>query len=256
MVRPNAFTPGGNVPRPRKMPELVAWQIADDITSQGIEAGDVLPPERELTAAYGVSRGTLREALRILESYGLISVKSGPSGGPTVQPFRFDAMIGPLSIFMKIRGTPLSEVIEGRLALEPVMARFVAMNAGDADLAELERLVDGMDTEVEDETKFRQYNRLFHEGVARMSGNFVLECFACTLSGIIDGHKAGVRYSTARRKAINASHRRLLEAIRDRNGESAAAEARSHVEEFHMYLQRRFPNLLVGPVRDVARFQQ
>jgi DNA-binding FadR family transcriptional regulator len=238
------------------MPELVAWQIAEEIMSQEVEPGSVLPSERELTGAYGVSRGTLREALRILESYGLIKIKPGPNGGPTVQQPRWDVMIGPLSIFMRVRRTPLSEVIEARLALEPVTARFVAMNATDTDIAEIARLVDAMDVEVEDEAKFRQYNRLFHEAVACMSGNFVLECFASTLSSIIDGHKAGVRYSPARRKAINASHRRLLEAIQAHDEERAAAESRAHVEEFHAYLQRRFPDLLVGVVRDVARYEQ
>jgi len=256
MVGPTSFTPSGNVPRPRRMPELVAWQITEEIISQEIEPGRVLPSERELMEAYRVSRGTLREALRILESYGLIKIKPGPSGGPTVQPFRWDAMIGPLSIFMRIRGTPLSEVIEARLALEPVTAKYVAMNASATDIVELERLVDRMDAEIEDETKFRQYNRLFHEAVAQMSSNFVLEYFASTLSGIIDGHRAGVRYSIARRKAINASHRRLLEAIKAHDEERAAAEARSHVEEFHDYLHKRFPDLLMGPVRDVASLQQ
>ena len=67
--------------RPKKAAVLVAQLIVDDIVDRGLGRGDPLMAEREMVERYGVSRGTLRESLRILETYGLISIKTGPGGG-------------------------------------------------------------------------------------------------------------------------------------------------------------------------------
>jgi len=70
--------------RPVKLSELVAKRIADDIFADGLAPGARLPGEKEMLDRLQVSRGTLREALRILEVHGLLVIRSGPGGGPTV----------------------------------------------------------------------------------------------------------------------------------------------------------------------------
>jgi GntR family transcriptional repressor for pyruvate dehydrogenase complex len=231
------------------MPQLVAHQMAEDILAQSIEPGTTLPPERELTEAYGVSRGTLREALRILESNGIISIRTGPGGGPVVQPIRMDAMTRNLSLLLRLNGTPLSEVVDARLALDPLTASAAALRATEEDLASLEKIVGEMNANVDDESKFLRLNRKFHEDVARISRNSVLGFFVMALSSINDGHAAGVVYSHRRLKAVNESHRRIFAAIKERNPERAAEEARVHILEFRALLGSRFPDLLEGPVR-------
>jgi DNA-binding FadR family transcriptional regulator len=71
-------------PRASKLSETIAKQIVDDIFEQGLRPGAKLPSEREMLERFGISRGTLREALRILEVHGLLIIRSGPRGGPTV----------------------------------------------------------------------------------------------------------------------------------------------------------------------------
>jgi DNA-binding FadR family transcriptional regulator len=231
------------------MPDLVAERIAEDILSQRIKPGTTLPPERELTEAYGVSRGTLREALRILESYGLITVRTGPGGGPVVQPVQIAGLIRTLSLVLRLAGTPLAEVVEARQAVEPLTASFAAMRATDDEIAELEQFVQAMDEAVGEQEEFLESNQRFHEAVARMSRNSALAAFAGTSSSIIDGHGAGVQYTPARLRAVNASHRRLFEAIRDHDPDRARTEADAHLQEFQAYIEKKYPQLLRGRVR-------
>ena len=231
------------------MPELVARRIADDILAQDLQPGATLPPERELTAAYGVSRGTLREALRILEANGIIAVVTGPGGGPVVQPIRPDALTRNLSLLLRLSGTPLAGVVEARLALEPLTASLAAERATEEDVERLQEVVEQMATTVDNEESFLRLNRQFHEEIAKISRNSVLGFFAATLSSINDGHAAGVHYSTARMKGVNASHRRIADAIRDRDPKRAANEGKIHLEEFRALLERRYSHLLTGPVR-------
>ena len=73
-----------NAFRPQKTAILLAQRIVGEITDQNLAPGTLLLPEREMLQRYGVARGTLREALRFLEIQGVLTIKPGPSGGPTV----------------------------------------------------------------------------------------------------------------------------------------------------------------------------
>jgi GntR family transcriptional regulator, transcriptional repressor for pyruvate dehydrogenase complex len=253
MVRPTSTAPPTIIPsrqiaRPNTMPELLAHQIADDILSHELDGPAFLPSERELKDAYGVSRGTLREALRILESYGVLTIRRGSNGG-VVQPFRPDSMVRSLSFLLKLGGVSLSEVIEARLALEPLIVAQTAAHASKEEIQELEDMVDRIDDELDDQTSSLFHGREFHEALGRMSRNKILACFAATLSSISDGHSAGVDYSPARLRGINASHRRLVEALKRHDSIAAGDEAKRHLVEFRQHLQKNFPDLLDGPVR-------
>src|SRR2546427_3271835 len=70
--------------RTEKIPEIVARRILKQITQSGMVAGDRLPSEAEMLAQLGIGRASLREALRILETHGIIRIKPGPRGGPRV----------------------------------------------------------------------------------------------------------------------------------------------------------------------------
>ena len=74
--------------RTPKVAETVAVAIGDFILSRGLQEGDVLPNRRELIDSFGVTRGTIREALRLLETQGVVIVRPGPGGGPVVRQAR------------------------------------------------------------------------------------------------------------------------------------------------------------------------
>ncbi len=214
--------------------------------AQGIEAGTVLPSERELTKAYGVSRGTLREALRILESHGFLTIRQGSNGGPVLQPPEDVNLVGTLSFVLKLRGTSLSQVVEARLIVEPLTAGLAASRATEEEIAEMGELVKLMARESENEFAFFEYNKDFHEMVASMAKNPPLAAFATAISSIIDGHRAGVEYTSRRLMAVNKSHERLFEAICARDPQRARNEAEEHLREFRAYLEHKYPDLILS----------
>lgn len=116
-------------PRPRKLATLVAADIVDDVVRRGLVPGEVLAPEAEMTAAYGVGRATLREALRILESQGVIALKPGPHGGPVLRAVGHADIARVAGLYLSLTSSTHRDVLEALRCLEPVLAGRAA--AGD-----------------------------------------------------------------------------------------------------------------------------
>ncbi len=108
--------------------ELVLSQLRRSIHLGHFGAGDRLPPERELARQLGVSRTTVREAVRVLEGEGLVEIKRGSSGGISVRP----QSMGPAELRRRLR--EFEEIIEFRLAVEPMAARLAAVRRTKSDI--------------------------------------------------------------------------------------------------------------------------
>src|SRR5712691_5213320 len=108
--------------RTEKVPETVARKILHEIVEGGLVAGDRLPPEAAMSAEFQVGRASLREALRILETHGMIRMKPGPSGGPVVTDTRPSDYGKTTTLYLHRAGATFRELLEARLVIEPVMA--------------------------------------------------------------------------------------------------------------------------------------
>ena len=104
----------------------MARMIVEDIVESGREPGDALEPESLMLERFGISRASLREALRILETQGLITIKPGPRGGPSVAPVSSIDFGRMATLFFQVMHVTLGDVLEARLVIEPVMARMAA----------------------------------------------------------------------------------------------------------------------------------
>src|SRR6476659_4429636 len=113
--------------------ELVLAQLRRSIHLGHFGAGDKLPPERELAKLLGVSRTTVREAVRVLEGEGLVEIRRGSAGGISVKP----QSMGRTELRRRLR--EFEEIIEFRLALEPMSARLAAERRTKADIAALHK---------------------------------------------------------------------------------------------------------------------
>ncbi|WP_395154851.1 FadR/GntR family transcriptional regulator [Ilumatobacter sp.] len=244
--------------RPIRTPKtalLVAQRIVDEITSGGLESGAMLASEKEMLDRYEVGRGTLRESLRFLEMNGVITIKPGPGGGPTVcEPDSRD-LAGALGLFLQLHGTPFSAIVEVRQLLEPAIAALAATKMTDEHAAELKASVDSMEVNLDVESEFLAENERFHELVAWASDNAMFASLIASLHWITDGAFLGVDYPRRRREAVVAAHRRIYEALTSGDPDKASEAMGAHIDEFAKYLKRYYPAVFASPLSwtDIAR---
>jgi GntR family transcriptional regulator, transcriptional repressor for pyruvate dehydrogenase complex len=235
--------------RQLKTSERVARQIVNHIVDMGLEEGTVLPNEKQLALSFNVGRTTLREALRLLETRGVITIRSGPHGGPVVRRPRADDLQEGLSLILQFNGSSLLDVLEARSALEPMAARLAAERMTQDHLEQLEDSINRMRQNANDHEVFLRENQRFHSVLAESTGSHILLVFNGTLKTIADGAVLGVEYTVRRRQSVALAHERVLDALRSRDPEAAEAAMRAHVGEAGDYWRRKYPSLVNRPVR-------
>lgn len=233
----------------RKLSTLVADVITDTILSDGLRPGARLPSEREMLSTLGVGRATLREALRLLEAEGLISVRTGPQGGPVVEHPDVGRLTRMLLLLLITSGATLRQVYETRFALDPAVARLAAEHVTPEHIEALRASIARMDANIEEEPEFLVENTRFHRAIAEAAGNPVMLAFLLSILDVIDGSAVGIRYSVRARRTVVDIHTRLADAIESGDPEASAAVAHEHVEISLIYYQRRFPEELERPIR-------
>lgn len=219
--------------------QLRAW-----LANRGTAADPRLPPERELAAMLGVSRGTLRKALAVLESEGLIWRQVGCGtfvGDRPVEP-RLD-----LSEVMR-RASPAA-VMDARLLLEPELARLAALHATGADLDEL-ALCLGQSRAAADWRTYEYWDNRLHRGIAQATGNGVLLALLDSLNTIRRAITWGRLRRGPQRPAPDhhsfAEHEAIVAAIVERDPRAAAAAMRRHLASVRRHLLE-WPAGLEGP---------
>jgi GntR family transcriptional repressor for pyruvate dehydrogenase complex len=110
------------IERGLKTSERVATALVSEIVNSQLQAGDRLPNEAAMVEQFQVGRGSLREALRILEVHGLISMRSGPGGGPVITAVDPRDVARTFSLYLHLRGAKVRELIEASLFMEPMIA--------------------------------------------------------------------------------------------------------------------------------------
>jgi DNA-binding FadR family transcriptional regulator len=235
--------------RPQKTALLLARRIVGEITDRGLAPGATLPPESEMLAEYGVARGTLREALRFLESQGILTIKPGPGGGPVVTEPDPRYLASTLGLMLQVTRAPYRTVLEARQIIEPALAARAAQVVSAEQARALRESVDAMRVAVGDEDAFLAENDRFHALIAAVAGNELFEQLMASLSWIMDGTAVGVDYPRGPQENVVARHRAIADAIAAGDAARAEAEMRGHIDEYAQYLDRRYPEVLDQPLR-------
>src|SRR5262245_45477247 len=153
----------------------IVGQIREAIASGGLEPGARLPSERELGTTFGVSRTTLREALRALEAQGVIEIRTGSRGGAFVAEPSADLVAGALGSLLRFRSATARELAEFRVPFEAENAAWAARRADPAALAQLEHIVGDVEVRASDASvpweEVAPLEVRFHDAVARATGN-------------------------------------------------------------------------------------
>jgi GntR family transcriptional repressor for pyruvate dehydrogenase complex len=233
------------VPRNRKTSESLARQLVADIVSRRLPPDAPLPPETVMLRQYGVSRASLREALRILEVHGLITIKSGPRGGPRIT--RVDASdFGKMATFYyQATHSTFTDLAEARLCIEPITARLAAERASDEQLDALQANLDTMSQlgPNDDERLYVDLSLQFHSAIGHMAGNKVLELIGSSFQEIFTVYAAEVLTPEENRKVVRI-HQRIADALKSRDGGLAERLMQEHLDASNKDLGRRHPALL------------
>jgi GntR family transcriptional repressor for pyruvate dehydrogenase complex len=233
-----------SVPRQQKLAVGVARQIVHEITARRLEPGAKLPSEAKMLEDYGVSRNTLREALRLLEVNGLLWIKPGPGGGAVVGSVDSKNLGHMLSLYLHMQGSTFKELMEARSLLEPALARQAALRRDPAFLERLENAVEVADAiEVTEDREWFSASHLFHVVIGGGSGNSVLDLHAGALAAIYKERIGGVIVSKDQRSKVRANHADIADAIMQGDPERAANLMVQHMEEFKSWVQRAIPTL-------------
>ena len=221
--------------RSPKTAELVAQTLRKMIVDGQLGDGDFLPYEADLMAHFQVSRPTLREAVRVLESDRLVEVRRGSRTGAKVRVPGPEIVARPGALLLAISGTTLADVMTARIGIEPYAARLLADGGSDAAHEELRRLVNAIPRAAEADTVAHASAEL-HSRLVELSGNATLTMIAGMLHEISERHT-----SAAILKDQNAvpktqyvkllrSYDRLAVLVSRRKGAEAEAHWRRHME--------------------------
>ena len=228
---------GNSTVRVPKAGEMVAAQLRRQIVLGELKEGDQLPSESVLMEEFGVSRPTLREAFRILEAEGAITVRRGVRGGARVQVPDITVSARHVGLVLQYRGTLLSDVYDVRAILEPAAARMAARRRTSADLARLQEALDRHRESVEDPGASFTSDAEFHRLIVELSGSETLQVLAAMVTDIIrEGDRAYAeshdwQHEQELAKIAIRAHTRLVELIRKRSGEEAEEHWRRHLSE-------------------------
>jgi GntR family transcriptional regulator, transcriptional repressor for pyruvate dehydrogenase complex len=225
--------PGPRAFRVPKTAELVASQLRNKIIRNELPDGHLLPNENELVAEYSISRPTLREAIRILESEGLVTVARGVHGGPRVHKPNPRLAAQHFGRVLQNRGTTLGDIFTARLLLEPICARFLAERGGKAAVKRLHELLDDCRRNIDNAAAFSVATTRFHNTIIELSGNAPLILLMGTLNHIFELHISSTTIASALSQAAATSNQvalematRLLDRIEARDGDGAESVAR------------------------------
>lgn len=217
-----------------KGPETLAGILRDDILSGAIAPGTSLPPERALVEQTGLSRATVREALRILETEGLVVSRPGRNGGARVQSVNDDGVAKAVHFLVRVRRLDGATLRETREILEGATARLAAERRSAADLREIAAISARLEAAIDDLPLLAAENARWHVAVAEAGHNPLLTAFMKSIASAIS-RPNGDRVAALPREgrvALIKAHRRVIEAILARDGDAAERRMLRHLRAY------------------------
>ena len=214
--------------RKGKLYEAVARQIEAFILEK-LKPGDKLPAERELAEMFSVSRSSIRDAIRSLQSMGLVEPKQGI--GTVVCEITADSVINPLANVLKRKNQVVTELLDVRKMLEPPLAARAASHASVEEIAEMEEILRRQAEKVARGENTVEEDSEFHYAIAMASDNsVVLKVLDMLMDLLRETRERSLQVSGRSQKSLDG-HRRILGAIKRHDSEGAQNAMRRHIED-------------------------
>jgi GntR family transcriptional regulator, transcriptional repressor for pyruvate dehydrogenase complex len=211
----------------------VAEEVADRIRTLILDGtfpqGKPLPPERVLTGQFGVSRGSIRDALRMLETIGLLETRHGRGTFPL--ELTVDRLVAPLATMITYQQDLQDELIDVRRMFEPAVARAAATRVTEEDLADLQRIIDTQRRKLKAGQSAMVEDTAFHAALARSTRNRVVVSLMATLNDLlVESRTLSMRQDGRLAKSIEG-HESVVAALRRRDADGAARAMHDHIDQ-------------------------
>jgi GntR family transcriptional repressor for pyruvate dehydrogenase complex len=222
-----------------KIPIRIIRQMRSAILSGKLNPGDHLPPEKELLEQFGVSKYTLREALRALEIIGLLNIRKGAGGGPVVGEVDLATTRDLVANFLHFKNVSVPDLSQVRKLIEPYLARMAAERLKPEDIESLQEMnracrealgrgenIIGAEFEIE-----------FHRMLAEASANPLLIMILDFTNSYLGDLKMKIQPGLEFGKRVLKAHEQILKAIKAGDGEAASKAMLAHVCDVEVQLE-------------------
>lgn len=211
--------------------EQVARRILDLVVARHLRPGDQLPPERDLAESLGVSRPSVREAIKGLAILGVVRSRQG--GGHVVSALDAEALLGPIRFFVSLEPGNIRALYDARSLIESDVARRAAVAMDDRGLGRLAAILEGQAATLADPVAFRASDYAFHEAIWEGCGNPYLRRIGESLNVLgLEVRKRASETPGVLERSLR-DHRELLAALEARDPEAAARAAEAHMRNVY-----------------------
>ncbi|HEX9124530.1 MAG TPA: FadR/GntR family transcriptional regulator [Actinomycetota bacterium] len=210
----------------RKVYELVAERLVEEISARRLKPGDALPAERQLSESYGVGRSSIREALRMLESQGLI--RSVGHGAFEVADYG-NPLNASLALLLAMQDGDLRELFEVRRILEVETAGLAAERRGEGDIERMRRAIEAMETGLDSQDRYISGDLEFHQAVVAATGNRIALHVMHAIRDVIRRALMSIYRIPGSPERSNEQHRQIFEAITAGDPDGARQRMREHL---------------------------
>jgi GntR family transcriptional repressor for pyruvate dehydrogenase complex len=221
----------------RRAFEEILFRLEEAIAAGELGAGDRLPPERELATRFGVSRTSVREALRVLEALGLVRVRRGADNGATLLTEPGNAFGNLFRLYLALEHVSLTSLIELRITLESWAAGAAARMSAPAELERAAEFVTRMESEELDAPEFLEIDLAFHMELARCSGNELVQLVLEGCRGAISRTMLQATLTAGEwhrvRETLRVQHRAILDAVLASDPDTATRLVAHHIRPFY-----------------------
>lgn len=223
---------------PVRLYQRIVEQIESAIADGSLRPGERLPSERELVAQLGASRPTVREALRVLESNGLVRSRPGDPHGPEVLPFSPHGLAKQMTRLTRIDQMSIADLVAFRMILDGSANLLAARLRSEEELAAMECTLEAMAGAIEAGfEEFGEADVAFHDAVALASRNPLIQVCNSVVRGVvlslISDKVTRARNSKALMRASLRHHREVLDQIRAGDGHAAARVSRRNLYDYY-----------------------
>ncbi len=228
--------------------ERLARHIAGEILGGPLDEGSMLATEAEMSVRYGVSRRTVRGALALLASWGVVGVRRGRHGGPEVRRPDAHALGWFFGITLQFDGVTWADLFRTRRSIDAMLVEFAARDMTDELVIDLAEAVSGMRANIADTAAYTTYGDRFYEALAAASGNRTLDVLIGAFRAVSDELMTRIDQPERWREHSIVHRSKIFRAVASRDEDEARAAMAAYWDALESWYQDHRAELLASAI--------